>query len=261
MSITYDELRDYIGDKLGYGVSSASWSADNTRAERVERILVNGLRRVFDPDVLDGEPEQHQWSFLEVVKRITLVAGQWHYTLPADFSVLKGDPVFAPGEDTIYPPLEVTGAEQLRYLIQSSGTGRPTMCAIQLASADEGIGTHYQLLLYPTPDEAYALSLPYRINPTIPGLAGSVPLGGQPLEQTLIEACLAEASSFDEFDDGRHEIRFKERLRAAISHDRQVSSPFNLGYNRDASDCYVRTDEQRLNPALVVTYNGEVVDG
>lgn len=264
MPLTYDDLRDRIGDKLGYGVSSSSWSGDSEKATRIERILVDGLRRFFDPEVMQGDAEQHQWSFVCPTIQITLTAETYRYVLPKNFSMLNGNPCFAPGEDSVYPPLEVTGPEQLWYsLQQDDAAGRPRICAVTLASASEASGSRYELLLYPNPDDDYVLMLPYRINPVFPGQDESVPLGGQPHEMTIIEACLAEAEAFDEFSNGIHEQRFQARLRTSISHDRQAVSPYNLGVNRDNSDGQPlgRGMERWPISSTVVTYQGLVVDG
>lgn len=265
MTITYNDLRDRIGDKLGYGVSRSNWSSDSTRAERVERVLEDGLRDFFNPPALPNEMEQHQWSFLSPVVQFPLAAGVYRYVLPANFSMLQGSPTFVPGDDTVFPPLEVTGAELLRYrLQQDDSSSRPRACAVQLASADEAGGTRYELLVFPVPDAAYVLDLPYRINPTLPGEDLSVPLGGQPHEQTLIESCLAAAEMFDEFASGVHQQKYMMRLKASVSHDRQAVSPFNLGVNGDNSDRNYGFNESQWRASLGglgVTYGGVFPDG
>lgn len=261
MGVTYDDLRDIIGDQLGYGVSSTSWSADATKTERIERCLEGALRRFYVPDV------PHQWTFLFPVKDMPLVEGVYRYVLPADFAMLQTShkPTFAPGEDAIFPSLDIMGPETLWYMLQQDeSAGRPRICAIQLATAVDGIGTRYELLVYPVPDTDYILKLPYQINPIIPGADGAVPLGGQPHEQTVIEACRAEAEAFDEFSNGRYEQRFQQRLAASIAHDQIVAAPFTLGVNRDASDGYTglsQAEERAYLQNLSTTYNGTVPDG
>lgn len=260
MSITYDDLRDIIGDQLGYGVSSASWSANSDKTTRIERCLEGGLRRFYNPEA------PHQWSFLFPVKDMQFEAGVYRYVLPADFAMLQTGhcPTYAPGDDSIWPPLAVTGAEVLWYRLQmDTASGRPRECAVQLATVSESVGTRYELLVYPVPDDAYVIKLPYQINPTIPGHDESVPLGGQPHEQTLIEACRAEAEAFDEFSDGRYEQRFMQRLQASIAHDQLVTMPFRLGQNIDRSDRYNtmnEADARAYMTSLSVTYNGSVPD-
>lgn len=254
MAITYDQLRDRIGDKLGYGVSSTSWSANSTKSLRVERILADGLRRFFDPPVTPS----HQWTFLTKIGSLTTASGVYSYVLPSDFSMLEEAPTYAPNDETLWPPFNVTGAELLRYRLQQDSTsGRPLECAVQVASVTEAVGTRYELLVWPVPDDEYVIQLPYKINPTIPGADESVPLGGQPHERTVIAACMAECEVFDEFSDGKAEGLFQAALAASIAHDHRSVMPFNLGVNGDNSDLVGhRAEGRQYMQNMYVSYNG-----
>jgi hypothetical protein len=238
MPITYDDLRARIGDKLGYGYAKSNWSSVAVKAERVERLLESALSRFYKPPVLVqmGEREQHQWSFLSPTLTLDLAASQYAYDLPSHFAMLNGPLIHMPGNTDWYQPIQVMGAEFVQTrLSEYSGTGRPQWCGVRVKAALEVHTTQWELIVAPMPDQRYQVKASITINPTVPGAIGDVPLGGQPHEQTLIEACLAECELFEEFGEQKHQARFMECLIASVSHDRQVSSAHSLGYNGDPS--------------------------
>lgn len=233
--MTYDDLRDRIGDALGYGLSVANWTANATKTERVERILLAGLNRFFQPPVLPGEVERHRWTFLTPTRPFSLVAGDYLVSLPAGFAGFTGPLTYAPGVSVLYPPIQEYGAERVRYELQATGaTGRPTIFGVRVESdAVDDDATRWEMLVFPTPDQDYTVYGEYKINPVYPTAAGDIPIGGQPHEQTLIEACLAEWEMFDEYAGQAHQMRFMECLISSVSEDRRMTAPKALGYNGD----------------------------
>lgn len=234
--MTYDDLRSLIGDKLGYGLSKSSWESNASKTTRVERILEAGLRRFYSPQTLPNERERHQWSFLSPTKTIDLLAGETTYALPADFVMFNGPLTYAPGVTVLYPPVREVGSEKVRYELQTSGaTGRPVMFGTRVKDTTAIHTTEYEAIFFPIPDQDYQVLGEMQINPTLPGAVGDVPLGGQPHEASLIEACYAEWELFDEYGGSAHQQRFLECLISSVSHDRQVSCQKTAGYMGDPS--------------------------
>ncbi len=234
--MTYNDLRERIGDKLGYGYDSSMWSASASKSDRVEKILTAALSRFYDLAPLPGERDKHQWSFLFPTITLDLVAGQYAYDLPTNFAMFNGPLIYAPGTNDWYEPIKIMGAEYVQTkLTQSDTTALPRIAGVRIKAAQDIHQTVWELIVAPIPDANYQVKASIKINPTVPGATGDVPLGGQPHDLTLIEACLAECEMFDELSDLRHNARFVECLRGSVSHDRQVSSAHTLGYNGDPS--------------------------
>lgn len=258
LTVTNDELREEIGRFLGWSGDVRLLAANPVWAPAVERILKEGMRMFYDPDVLPGE-EKHQWSFLKPTLAIDMAEGVWHYDLPPDFAMFTGPLNYQPDANALYCPIEIVGAEQVQYRIQqASSSGRPTIAAYRIKS-DAGSETAYELIVHPAPNDSYRVMAPIKINPLAPSTALELPVGDQSHVQTLIEACLAAAEVFNK-SGAVHQDRFAARLRSSVSHDRQVNCPPYLGKNLDRSDGYV--DEMswlRLHGGNLVTLNGMVV--
>src|SRR5262249_1680427 len=91
-----------------------------------------------------------------------------------------------------------------------------------------------RLLVYPTPDAAYALRLLYEAQPRMLTAELTNPGGGAPHAQTLLYACLAEGSRRIGDAPVRLEAAYAEPLVASIDYDRQLLGD-NLGYCGDGS--------------------------
>ena len=256
MSLTYDDLRARIGDKLGYGYAKSNWSGTAQKVEIVERVLKSALSRFYDPSV---EPK-HFWSFLTPTLTIDLIEGQYAYDLPSNFVSFESDLYHAPGSNDWYPPIRLMGADEVqRRLAESDDDGRPCAAGVRVKHAQSVSATAWELVVHPTPDANYQVKVATKINPTLPGQDGDVPIGGQPHDQTLIEACLAECELYDELQDRSHHQRFMECLQSSISHDRRVCGARTIGYNSDPG-----SQDWRANPWSVnipfITYNGASVE-
>ncbi len=235
LNVTKTDLLRHIGRKLGYNRAPSSFTSQQTTDST--DVLNNALRRFYEPDILPGERNKWQWSFLFPTKRFQFAANEWRFDLPSDFSMLNGPITYARGEDSVYPSIEIVGPQHIyQRQQQDDSAGRPRLAAVQVKSVDQVAGTRHELVVYPTSDDAYEVSLSYKVNPFSLDYDTALPLGGQAHVQTIIAACLAECAVFDELNDGADEARFIERMRASISHDRQLSSPETLGMNCDRSD-------------------------
>lgn len=262
-TVNTDDLRGIIGRELGYSRYASEISANVTWRDDVESVLKDGLRRFYDPDILPGEIAKHQWSFLMPTTRFSFTEGDHRYDLPANFAMFSGPIHYPVASDTIWPAIQITSVEKIQgRLQQTTVSGRPYLAASRVKAVDEASNTGYELLVYPVPDQDYAVDFTYKINPVGPRPDESLPIGDQAHMQTIIEACLAAAEDFDG-RAGVHMARYAERLRSSISHDRQVRSPHTLGYNPDRSDYYGgSTPDLRSLDNYAVSYNGvEYSDG
>lgn len=261
MAITYDQLRSRIGERLGYGYTKSNWSSVTQKTELVERILKAGLSRFYDPVIINGT-EKHMWSFLTPTLTISLIEGQYAYELPAYFVSFESPLHPSPGSSDFYPTIEIIGADEVqRRLAMSDDEGAPCAAGVRVKYAQSISETVWELIVHPVPDATFDVKAAMKINPTIPGADAAVPLGGQPHDQTLIEACLAECELFDELSSTAHHQRFMECLASSISHDRRASGARNLGYNGDPSSRGWDTHPwgESMNIPYI-TYNGAAVD-
>lgn len=262
LTVTKNDLLRHIGRKLGYNRTPSSFTS--TQSTDATDVLNNALRRFYEPDILPGERDKWQWSFLFPTKRFQFTANEWRFDLPADFAMLNGPITYARGEDTVYPSIEIVGPQHIyTRQQQDDSAGRPRIAAVQVKTVDQVATTRHELIVYPTSDDDYEVSLSYKVNPFSLDYDTALPLGGQAHVQTIIAACMAECAAFDELTDGQDEARFIERLRASISHDRQVFAPETLGVNRDRSDGYDLYDDgtpgvRSLSWGSLTTYNGSV---
>ena len=130
------------------------------------------------------------------------------------------------------------------------------MAAYRAKAIDAASNTSYEMLCFPTPDQDYAATLRYKINPLNMRGVGQLPIGDRAHTQTIISACLASAEDFDS-RPGVHTERFIEHLRASINHDLQVNCPRVLGRNLDRSDGvdWAQADWRALS-SYVVTIGG-----
>ena len=265
LTVTKNDLLRRIGLKLGYNPTASSMTSAQL-AIATDR-LNDALRRFYEPDILPGEREKHQWSFLMPTARFQFVENQFNVDLPIDFSMLNGPITYARGEDTVYPPIAIVGPQEIyKRQQQDDSAGRPQLAAVQVKAVDPVAGTRHELVLYPTPDDDYEVNLSYKVNPYSLDFDTALPLGGQAHVQTIIAACLAECAAFDELNDGQDEARFIERLRSSISHDRRVFAPETLGINYDTSDAFDVYGDSSLPVRLgswgnVTTYNGVTPSG
>lgn len=257
LSINKGYLKRLIGKEAGFGPHSSLWT--HAQSKQVQAIMETGLRKFYDPVVLPGERYSHEWSFLRPYGSVTTIAEVYEYDLPIDFALMTGPLTFAPGESALYPALEIYGEEQLRTRRQwsSASYSRPTMAAIVPKNVGEDGRTHYSLHFWPTPEAGYTIYFRYRTSPDSLSDEAALPIGGPPHAQTVMEACLAAAEEMAGVGNGTHGVKFIERLRASVSHDRQVNAPDTLGYNHDRSDNRYGLDNWHSYDDNLVTYKDQ----
>jgi hypothetical protein len=255
LGITRGYLKRMIGREMDFGPNPAAWTTNQTR--QVEVVLQSGLRKFYHPGPLPGERWGHKWEFMQPVRTLQLIAGQYEYDLPDDFGSIEGTISYAPGQSVIYPDIVIVGENQVRNRLQrEDSSARPVMAAVRSKEPTDSL-TVYELILWPVPDENYETYYRSNLNPTAGSDDAAVPHGGQPHAQTLIEACLAAAEE-SAGKQGLHSSLFIECLRGSVSHDRLAASPSTIGYNRDRSDRIGDFSDWHGCDENIVVYNGYV---
>ena len=181
------------------------------------------------------------------------------YSLPASFAGIEGPLTYDPSESLLASPIEIVSEFQVRSLLaRSTDTGMPRYAAIRPKAITTNTATAYEILFYPTPDDAYVLYYRYRVNMTVLSSTNTYPAGLQPYAETLLESCLAAAERMRDNKEGLHSQRFRELLASAVSADRMASCPQTLGISAEYSDV-ADVDVYSYPPYrgdYTVTYNG-----
>jgi len=70
LSLSLTELKAEIGEYLGLGEDSATWSVAD--AARVDAAIKRGLRQFYVPPALREDGQVHQWTFLRPISTLTI---------------------------------------------------------------------------------------------------------------------------------------------------------------------------------------------
>jgi hypothetical protein len=213
----YTKLRRAIGRFLGYDRDPSNWSTNETTDGG--DILESGLRTFYWPIAPTGE--RYAWSFMRPYSQIR-VEGQAEL-LPADFG--GGLELLQFGEDTRVGRIKrVSDQEILSAFANGQLTGDPRYFAIRPRAFAHDIGTRYEILLHPLPQEATTLSFSYSVIPAPLSDTNPYPYGGDLHAETITEACLAAAERILEDAEGVHSKRFLECLAVSIAIDREIAA-------------------------------------
>ena len=130
LSITYAELRRYIGRFLGYSRSTTAIDADSDWDTDVEDILRSGMREFYFYRAAEGIEPGHTWSFLIKKTTISVSSGDTSISLPSDFSKMEDGFTFSAGSEQMTmksDPCTPTGTHPvLRSIIRYELTEHPT---------------------------------------------------------------------------------------------------------------------------------------
>lgn len=252
LEVDRNYLERLVGRHMGYGPAPTAWTY--SQAQEVAEAIRAGLRRFYTPPVLPGERFAHQWSFLRPLATLSTASSVATYELPSDFAMLDG-PVTFVQDDTVRPwTLEMTSEFRVRSLSAlGQADSLPRLAALRVKPSVNG-ETRWELVLWPTPDDSYTLQYRYKTNPGILVASTSMPVGGEPHAQTIIESCLWAADDLLNVKS-MHQARYEERLIASVAHDRMAAAPESLGRNFDTSDGDDSYDYMGWSDN-VVTYNG-----
>lgn len=238
LSVSYNQLRQEIGDYLGFGRTVSKWDA--AQATKVESILISGLRQFYFPVPVRGRELSsngsiltHRWSFLFDDGSITTEADTSAYVLPDNYGGLEGEYLtYDPATYTKH--IEVTSDVRIRQMNQyNNNTGKPVYAAIVAASKTTGKGSRWNIILYPTPDAAYNLYYKYRLFVNALSSSNPYPYGGASHSETIIESCLAIAEQRKIGVAGLHTERFRDLLMMSIADDCHNGTPRVLGINQN----------------------------
>lgn len=151
------------------------------------------------------------------------------YRLPDDFGGLIGDVFFQAG-DGLWRPLASTGVAELLELFQvSTGTGRPSVCAVESVNVSGEIGQRSNLFAWKIPDSNYTVRYQYQVLPDNLVSLG-YPYGGARHAETIKHACLAamERSKF-QLAAGPYQRQYDRLLVLSIKADQRGARAGSLG--------------------------------
>lgn len=162
------------------------------------------------------------------------ITADGHYRLPDDFGGLLGD-VYFQANDGLWLPLANTGVAELLELLQvSSGTGRPTVCAVVPVNVAGTIGQRFDLAAWRIPDTNYTIRYQYQVLPDLL-TANGYPYGGARHAETIKYACLAAMErSKHQLADGPNQRHYNRLLALSIKADQRGGRADSLGFLVDA---------------------------
>lgn len=226
-------------------ITGGSWPSWSTQC------LLNVAHGTYAVESVDGTELTLKDTTVNVAAGASFVLCRMAYDLPTDFAMIEGPLIFATGQSLLRGEIPRVAEYQVMNDLNSATLhGSPRIYAIRPKAIDMTTSTTYELLLSPASDAAYSLHYHYRV--AIPALdsANGVPPGGEAHGELYLEACLAAAEQKLQDTMGLHTQRFMECLAASVSHDRRVSCPDTLGFNRDRSDGFDPDDHFYTNTGL-----------
>ena len=218
LKITYDELRREIGRFLGYSRTPTDW--DSTESSDVSDIIRGGLRSFYFPSEVS-----HRWTFLCPTVTLGISAGSRAYNLPADF-IQMASPVTYSANDK-KGILSQVDSDELRACESSASlTDTPRYFAIQARSQSADA---YEILMYPTPNEALTLKYSYEQLPADIGSSNQYHLGSAAHSELLLASCLMVADKMlnkESLDPsgGLYMARYVSLLKSSIDIDNKLVS-------------------------------------
>lgn len=102
LALAFDDLRQEIGQFLGYGRTIAAWAA--AQSALIEALLHSGVRRFYWPPPLPGQAIAHEWSFIKPTTTLTVNAPYSTGTV----AVTNGSAIVT-GTGTVFPSWAASG--------------------------------------------------------------------------------------------------------------------------------------------------------
>jgi len=232
LTLSYSDVYQKVGEFLGLVPSGTAPTGQDLTD--VKDIVARGLRQFLYPiDMKNGTP--HYWSFLNQYFTLNLMADQWKYALPLDYSDLLSEIVFDTGK--WLPKIQRRSGIQIKDLRSSSdASGWPQYYAIVPSTYDLTTGSSFELWFYPKPSQSYILSTFYRIDPLRPSATTDLMVGGISAAEAILESCLGVAEhNQDDNTTQHHQKKAEELIQKLIRFDSgRVESNLvgNLYYNK-----------------------------
>lgn len=212
--------------QLGYAVPT-----DTENLSRVNDAVDSGLRNVYWPALVLGEPWAHEWSWMRPVRTFTTTADFSTYQLPSNFGGIEGEITYAANQ--ALRVIRIRGENYIRELQTTQTTsGIPEFAAVRTLNVGN-TGQRYELILWPTPNAAYDLTFRFNLNPDALSAANDYALGGPALAETILQSCRAAADRIFNDNVGAEQQLFIERLKSSVSLDRRMLAPERLGFAHD----------------------------
>lgn len=216
LTLEYSDVWQKVSEFLGLTFSGTAPTGQDLTD--VKAIVARGLRQFLYPiDARTGTP--HYWSFLEQYWTLNMLANQWKYALPLDYSDLLSKVIFDTGE--WLPTVQKRSAMQIKEMRSiSDSSGWPQFYAIVPSKYDLDTGSSYELWFYPKPSRAYSISMLYHIDPLKPTDDTDLMVGGISATEAILESCLSVAEhQDDDMATAHHTAKAAELIQALIRFD------------------------------------------
>lgn len=239
LNIDYFYLQRRVAKYLFLNYNAAV--LDDEQAEEVDEVINLGLMQYYfpptlGPEVAIGAAHAHEWSFMRPSWQFETVADQRRYSLPTDWERPVSDLCYVDTDSNFYKPIKFTSAARLRAIeYQTEFTTNPELAAIEIDS-QSGVEPQTQVLvLHPTPDAVYTLSVQYqatarKLTPDEP-----YPLGGQLHGPGILASVMAAAEFHKNNAHGPMYQDFMSKLAAAVVRDHERGAQL-LGYNSNGGN-------------------------
>lgn len=230
LSIGLPDLRKEVGSFLGYGTSG--WSTD--QQNEIDRYIQSGVRRVLYPPAVSEETAGYEWTWLSPTTTITTVSGTADYDLPDDLGRIVGE-LHYPSEEYRTDIVHVPEGQILQARAGSDDSGAPYWYAERWKATTGTTGQRKELLLYPEPDQAWALTYSYEAFQGALSADYPYPPGGMKLAELYIESCLAVAEERGDDQVGLHRTEFERLLVDAVRRDKKTGPKVfgQMGHRED----------------------------
>jgi len=262
LSLNFTDFKKKVGFFLGYGLGDTSPGVytDAQTMEVVNDCVRGGLEQVVKPPILPGEQNSYDWSWMRPVATVALPSGASSVVLPDDFGGIEGKVFLTDSASDSFMPIQVVNPEFIlaKQAAYPTFTGPPGLVAVQWTrGTTANAGQRAQLMVWPTTDQAYTLTLQYYFLQDALNGTNPWPPGGAFLAQTINASCLAYAELHVNYvSRGPMYQAFMESLAASIAADRR-NLPQTGGYNGDRSDeVFAGRSWDYLHRPVAVTYSG-----
>lgn len=177
-----------------------------------------------------------QWGFLKTAASVTLTAGVQTVDMPAGFGFASGKIILTKG--SIVRQLHPMSQDEIEAEAVLHGTDQtiPEWYCIRYKAFDPAVGQRRELVVYPYPDDTYAVNIPYRLEPAPLLNDGDYPLGSEAHSPTILQGCLAIWEQRRMKRVGAMTALYVQMLRDSISRDGdndQYEQPERLGEDVD----------------------------